>query len=138
MKQRQAEKLSESKRRTLYLQELAEVELVKDRTERRVHRRRYATYTYPYAHPLEQTARPCSLSSPDSPVRLKPLPMETEDSGKSHAKNRKKREYRRRGRRKKFMTIKETMRLSRQMLREEEQAKKAKALCLCCNSSQDD
>ena len=126
--QRQAEKLSESKRRNLYLQELAEVELVKDRMERRVHRRRYATYTSPYAHPLEQTARPCSPSSPDSPVRLKPLPMETEHSGKSHAKKRQKREYRRRGKRKKFMTIKETMRLSRQMLREEEQAKKAKAL----------
>lgn len=45
--QRQAEKLSESKRRKLYLQELAEVELVKDRMERRVHRRRYATYTSP-------------------------------------------------------------------------------------------
>jgi|EP00945_MAST-04E_sp_MAST-4E-sp1_P005914 hypothetical protein len=125
--QKKVRELAKSKRRKAYLDSVREEEAKKEKDYKRKHRRRFLTYTSPYSSLTDLTTRPSSPSSPSSPVKLQPLPGErVEGKGGKTGRNRKKKWKGKHSR--KYMTIKETIKMSRKMLQEEEQRKKNEKL----------
>ncbi len=135
--QKRDKEMSKSKQREILLKMKEEELKAKKKEEKRLHQRRFLTYTSPYAHPNDKAPRATSPPPQTSPIKIRERAVTNTNNNNSsssiNASKTKSNSTAKMGKRrhkikKHYKTIKETMKMTKKILHEEDMKKRTERL----------
>ena len=130
--------MSKSKQREILIKMKEEELKAKKKEEKRLHQRRFLTYTSPYSHPNDKAPRATSPPPQTSPIKVRARAVTNTNNNNSsssinNASKTKSNSTAKMGKRrhkikKHYKTIKETMKMTKKILHEEDMKKRTERL----------